>query len=729
MESKYRITEIVENEARWADRQSRVNNLVDIHESLEKIQEKYPFCKSKGGIPLSYENDTIYVDASDSHTLIIGATGSKKTRLIVMPTVKMLEYANESMIITDPKGEVFDRTAYGLKKDGYDLHVINFRNPSTGDCWNPLDIPFQFYKKGEIDRAREYANDVATNLALSNVSSKDPYWDESAYNLLYGLILLAFLICKENDTVSMKDVLQLRESIFPSKSAVVEEYVKIAQKDAIVYRAILGTVTAPDDTRACILSEFDRKVSCFSYQKDLSDMMDNSTINIGNIGAQKSAIFLIMPDEKTIYHKLVTLFIKQSYEYLIYRAYISTDFTIKHRINYLLDEFSNLPCINDFPAMISAARSRNIRFDLIIQSIKQLYSKYGENADVIRGNCNNLVYLYSRELSTLEEIRDLCGKKADNKYLVTTTALQHFDKDKGECLVLSGRLFPFITRLKDISFFDDDKYERIQLAARTLESVSRKNIRDYIEKKRPIKHLVSSGKTDDEKQGNTKAVEERNTIHSMALEYFSLVTMFVLCAILLILCYFNKETHIAILIGLFVLCVILTLMEYSISIRDMLKISIAKTTIFCVVAPVFIIEIIRVLLFTKNIYNIIFSLSVLQFWFVVIVSQYVEYKYLSTAHSKLYDVVSLLIGTISGGLLIGYSLMQQSWNTDICTLIIIGFVIIYIVYHFILLLQSKKNIDFKNVDWWINICTYDIYILLSVSIIFIRSFHNINNLI
>jgi type IV secretion system protein VirD4 len=126
---------------------------------------------------------------------------------------------------------------------------------------------------------------------------------------------------------------------------------------------------------------------------------------------------------------------------------------LPRRVNFLLDEFSSLPQISDFPSMISASRSRNIRFTLIIQSIAQLYWLYDRHAGTIKGNCENWVFLYSRELLLLNELIDLCGKKSNEEPLVTVSMLQTLDKSKGEVFVLNKRLYPFIANLPDIDIY------------------------------------------------------------------------------------------------------------------------------------------------------------------------------------------------------------------------------------------------------------------------------------
>jgi hypothetical protein len=124
-------------------------------------------------------------------------------------------------------------------------------------------------------------------------------------------------------------------------------------------------------------------------------------------------------------------------------------------VNFLLDEFSSLPQITDFPAMLTASRSRNIRFNLIVQSLGQLAKRYGSEAETIKGNCENWVFLHSRELLLLNEIIELCGKKNSEEQLISAIRLQTMDKEKGEAFFLIKRNFPYIGNLPDISQYPE----------------------------------------------------------------------------------------------------------------------------------------------------------------------------------------------------------------------------------------------------------------------------------
>ncbi|MBQ8297521.1 MAG: type IV secretory system conjugative DNA transfer family protein [Ruminococcus sp.] len=445
------------------------NNLISINRA-EKWNRK-----NAGGIPVDYDSslNTAFIDSSDAHTLLIGATGSKKSRLVVMPTVKILANVGESMIISDPKGEIYQRTGNDLDKNGYELKIINLREPQRGDCWNLLLIPYLKYLAGDIDKSCELLNDTA--ITLMPLSSNDPYWDYSSRDLFIGLALLLFKKCKESrapsNAVNMRNLLDIRTNMFYVS---ITERIKQtsfwieAEEDSLIKSKLLGIVSCPKDTMSCILSVFDQYLSCFSLNPQMIEMMSNSNIDLSSFATKKTAIFVIMPDEKTTYHKIVTVFIKQVYEYLIDMSY--SEFKNNHfpiRINFILDEFSSLPCIGDFPQMISAARSRNIRFLIVVQSKNQLVQRYKEEALTIMSNCTNWMFLFSRELDLLKEISELAGEKNHyHEQLIPMTKLQHLDKNKGECLIFANRLYPYITHLPDIDIFDMGNFKILPLKKR-----------------------------------------------------------------------------------------------------------------------------------------------------------------------------------------------------------------------------------------------------------------------
>lgn len=440
------------NYARWATEEEFKKDLTEV--SLEDCSVE------QSGIPLLCSDTAAFVDTSDSHSLIIGSSGSKKTRLFILPSIYSLAKAGESMVITDPKAELYERTSGYLKKKGYKVFCVNFRDESVNNAWNPLEAPLKFFKQGKFDLSVGLLNDFASISIPKDTRNVDPYWDDSARSAFMGLLLVLFLLAEDEAEVNIRSVLRLRTAILKNDKQgnyTLRRIVELAGVDSLVTSYLSGINIAPEKTFGSILSTLDTHLMKFIIRPSVTDMMCHNDIRFGDIGREKTAIYLVMPDEKETYHGLISVFIQQCYESLIFEAQKCTKKTLPIRVNFLLDEFSSLPQMKEFPSMIAAARSRNIRFNIVVQSEKQLRARYSEETDTIKGNCNNWIYLYSREFPTLVEISNLCGSQKSGKPLVTTSRLQRLDKDKGEALIMHGRKYPFMSLLKDVNRYDQDK--------------------------------------------------------------------------------------------------------------------------------------------------------------------------------------------------------------------------------------------------------------------------------
>jgi len=437
-----------ETYARWASEEEIKSSLYEVN--LNSSNPQY------GGVPLFAGSDSVYIDWTDTHSLIIGSTGSKKSRLIGMPALWLYANAGESFIATDPKAELYEHTLPLLKEKGYRVFVLNLRDPQRSNGWNPLEVPHRMYRAGQQDRAIQLITDLA-NCIVKESHAHDPYWQNSASDLLAGLLVTLFE-CGEKNEMHFKSLRALRIQAFRNigdgeTPFIRDHFLKRLDTGSIVCSLLSGTAEVTESTRSCIVSVFDQAMRPFFNQNSLIDMLSGSDLEMSEIGKEKTAVFLIIPDENTLYHRLVSVFVKQCYTELILEAQKQPSRTLPLRVNFLLDEFSSLPPISDFPSMITASRSRNIRFNLIVQSLNQLFQWYGNDSETIRGNCENWVYLHSREVTLLQEIIELCGMKSKDLALVSVSILQTLDKDNGEAFVLHKRLHPFITRLPDISSY------------------------------------------------------------------------------------------------------------------------------------------------------------------------------------------------------------------------------------------------------------------------------------
>ena len=421
------------------------------------------------GIPLINNGKEMYVDNGEYHNLVIGSTGSGKTQTIVKPMVNLLAKKGESMIITDPKGEIYKYSANYLKKKGYKIIVLNFREPLRGNSWNPLTLPFKYYRTGNQDKAIELLDDVALNILYdpSNKSESD-FWEKSSADYFSGFALGLFKDAKEEEVNlnSINAMSTVGEERYAT-SNYIKEYFNMKGETSNEYIFASSVINAPTDTKGGQLSTFRQKIRKFSTGEALSEMLSYSDFDLRSIGDGKTAVFMIIHDEKKTYHSLMTIFIKQCYETLIDAAQENGG-KLPVRTNFILDEFANMPPLKDVDAMVSAARSRDIRFTFIIQNFAQLNDVYGDNvAEIIKGNCGNIVYLISTEMKALEEISKMCGEvkvtddkdKSATRPLISITDLQKMKLF--EAIIIRLRMSPFRTKLEP-DFKMDWGIERIE---------------------------------------------------------------------------------------------------------------------------------------------------------------------------------------------------------------------------------------------------------------------------
>lgn len=406
------------------------------------------------GVALVNNGKEMWVDNGEYHNLIIGSTGSGKTECVVKPLVNLLSKKGESMVITDPKGEIYQYCGEYLKKQGYNIVILNFRDPEKGNSWNPLALPYMYYKQGNQDKATELLEDVSLNILYDKSEGGDSaFWQKSAADYFSGLTMGLFMDAKEKEVnLNSINFMSIVGEERRGTKTYIQEYFNLKGEASPAYIFASNTINAPNETKGGILSTFRQKIRLFSTKENLSEMLSYSDFDMRDIGNKKTAVFMIIHDEKKTYHGLMTIFIKQCYETLIDCAQANGG-KLTYRTNFILDEFANMPPLKDVDSMVTAARSRSIRFSFIIQNFAQLNDVYGEEvAQVIKGNCGNLIYLISTELKALEEISKMCGEvkskekdKTASTPLVTVSDLQKLKLF--QAIIIRWRKNPFKTDL------------------------------------------------------------------------------------------------------------------------------------------------------------------------------------------------------------------------------------------------------------------------------------------
>ena len=177
---------------------------------------------------------------------------------------------------------------------------------------------------------------------------------------------------------------------------------------------------AKGETRATLFSVLATTIKMFS-DTGIANLTSRTDFELDNIGKKKSAVFLIIPDEKESRHELASLFIDQCYQALVNTAQSYSDGKMPIRVNFILDEFANMPPITSISNKITVSRSRNIRFYLVLQDFDQLKETYKESAGTIKSNATNWIYLLTSDNETAREISDRLGKYTISSERVSTS--------------------------------------------------------------------------------------------------------------------------------------------------------------------------------------------------------------------------------------------------------------------------------------------------------------------
>lgn len=317
-----------------------------------------------------------------------------------------------------------------------------------------MTVPYAYYTSGKKDKAIEMLKDVAKTIfgELSG-NCTDLFWTNTAEEYFSGLALVLFKEASP-EQVTLEEIANLE--VFGNERMGIETYLKayvrLHKDERLIVRALNGVIVAPNDTRGSIQSVFHQPLGNITCQENLNEMLSRTDFDVVQMGRKQTVTFLIMPDEKTTYNFLVTMFLKQCYELLIDCAETEYNGRLPVRVNWLLEETGNIPGLQDFENMMTASRSRNIRFFLVFQSLKQIERKYPGAGEIILGNCDCILFLNSKDTVLLEYISQLAGKYKsryghEERDLISVTELQHLSKEKGECIVFLERNYPFLTQL------------------------------------------------------------------------------------------------------------------------------------------------------------------------------------------------------------------------------------------------------------------------------------------
>ena len=306
-----------------------------------------------------------------------------------------------SYVFTDPKGELYDRTAGYLKEHGYDIKVLNLVRPQYSDGYNPL-----MHISSELDV------DVIANTIVKGQktdSGSDPYWDDMAEMLLKALIyyLIATRPEEEQNLASCAEL--VRAANKNGGSNLLSDLMSQLPYDHPARMYYKSIEIAPEKTYGSILSSLQSKLGKFD-SKDIAELTSTDTINFEEIGSKKTAVYVISSDTHTAYDFLLTIFFSQMIQQL-YDFADNNGGKLPMQTFFILDEFANIGKIPDFDKKISTSRSRGISFSVILQNIDQLEAVYEKSYETIMGNCDTHVFLGSNSFKTVEYFSKQLGEK------------------------------------------------------------------------------------------------------------------------------------------------------------------------------------------------------------------------------------------------------------------------------------------------------------------------------
>ncbi len=413
------------------------------------------------------------------HAMVIGATASGKSHLMIIPTIRILGHSGEKpdMVISDPKGELYQLTSNILKEEGYRVYKYDLRDPFSSSRWNPMQHAYDVYQEAlncknnikkctngaspersgfkpipgekygkewygfngiaypnleqlkvavrsteEVlkDQAYGELKDVVSTICPKS-QANDPTWEEGAKDFLYG-VTLAMLEDSANPELGMTRekfnfynlyrIAMFKDPDPDNPFETLKKYLLQGRDEAKseVPQLTANVVNTSTNTAKSYFSVLSGKVS-FMQDVGISYLTSESDLDFSTFTDKPTVLYIVIPDDKEERYGLANICISQLYKRLVDKTNTLASKKLPRHVYFILDEFGNLPPIPKFDSMITVSRSRNILYELAIQSYTQLETKYGkEAAETIKGNCNAQIFIGTDDQNTREDFSKRCGE-------------------------------------------------------------------------------------------------------------------------------------------------------------------------------------------------------------------------------------------------------------------------------------------------------------------------------
>ena len=435
--------------------------------------------------------------ARNKNVLVIGGSGSGKTRFFVKPNLMQM---HSSYVVTDPKGTVLLECGRLLEKNGYVIKSLNTINFKKSMHYNPLA-----YIKSEKDILK-LVNVLIENTKGEGEKSGEDFWVKSERLLYSAYIGYIWYEAPEEEKnfITLLDMInasEAREDDENFKSAVDMLFERLEQREPehFAVKQYRKFKLAAGKTLKSILVSCGARLAPFDI-KELRDLMEYDELELDTLGDRKTAFFVIISDTDATFNFIVAMMYSQLFNLLCDKADNEYGGRLPVHVRCLLDEFANIGKIPNFEKLIATIRSREISACIILQAQSQLKAIYKDNADTITGNCDSALFLGGKEKSTLKELSEVLGKETIDMFNTSETrsnqnsyglnyqklgkALMSEDElavmDGGKCILQLRGVRPFLSEKYDITAHPNYKY---------LSDANPKNTFDmerYMKKRKPI---------------------------------------------------------------------------------------------------------------------------------------------------------------------------------------------------------------------------------------------------
>ncbi len=430
------------------------------------------------GFPVYYDKKIkhIWFDKETPHYVYLGSSGSGKSVTCVIPMITFIANAKRprSIFVTDPKGEIYHTTSKMLYDKGYKVLTIDFRHPELSNHINILEpiiceyekhidyeklfnsattekekLDFQNKSISSYAETNRLITSLASMITYDKTQGKDPFWNNSAKNLLEGLIGFFLEEYKDGkinrEQITMTSIRKFQNSTMDEKnSKKFKLYIEQKPYGTKSKDSLIPILSSSENTYKSITSVFSEKMAIFD-DVNVANVTSKSDFDFDILGKEKSALFVIVPDEDKIYYTLVTIILGLLYKELVKLANSNESKKCPIEIDWICDEFSNCPPLVEpsIESIISVARSRGLRYHLFIQSLSQLDNVYGkEVAQIILDN-SGLVYLKTNTMDTAEAISKRLGKKTiESSSISQSVSLTNYNGNKSTSLIARDLLTP-----------------------------------------------------------------------------------------------------------------------------------------------------------------------------------------------------------------------------------------------------------------------------------------------